>query len=148
MPKIKVGEPWEQNLRKKVRSISKLRKLKGFTVSQTKGKAILKFKNPGEKRTIGRMLKGSWTEDNAENLLAEISDFIGSEECYLWANEKRMDFPTPFKMKLTKSEALTVLELVRHASYLPAHIYRGEFKDNLDTIHDKLIDDIKQSKIL
>ena len=93
MPKINTGEPWEQNLRKKVRSISKLRKLKGFTISQTRGKAILRFKNPGEKRTIGRMLKGNWTEDNAENLLAEITDFIGSEECYLWASEKRMQFP-------------------------------------------------------
>ena len=57
---------------------------------------------------------------------------------------RRVDLMKP----LTKSEALTILELVRHASYLPAHIYRGEFKDNLDTIHDKLIDDIKQSKIL
>ena len=89
MPKINTGEPWEQNLRKKVRSISKLRKLNGFTVSQTRGKAILRFKNRGEKRTIGRMLQGNWTEDNAENLLAEISDFIGSEECYLWASKKK-----------------------------------------------------------
>ncbi len=51
-------------------------------------------------------------------------------------------------MKLTKSEALTILELIRNAAYLPAHIYHGEFKNNLDTIHDKLVEDIKQSKIL
>ena len=51
-------------------------------------------------------------------------------------------------MKLTKSEALTVLELIRNAAYLPAHIYHGEFKNNLDTIHDKLVQDIKQRKIL
>ena len=94
MPKLNIGEPWEQKLRKTVRSISK-----GFTVSQTRGKALLRYKNAGLKRSISKTLKGDWTEDNAENILTEIYEFISSEECCLWANEKRMDFPIPTQNK-------------------------------------------------
>ena len=94
MPKLNIGKPWEQKLRKTVRSISK-----GFTVSQTRGKALLRYKNAGLKRSISKTLKGDWTEDNAENILTEIYEFISSEECCLWANEKRMDFPIPTQNK-------------------------------------------------
>ena len=69
MPKLNIGKPWEQKLRKTVRSISK-----GFTVSQTRGKALLRYKNAGLKRSISKTLKGDWTEDNAENILKHCDD--------------------------------------------------------------------------
>ena len=46
-------------------------------------------------------------------------------------------------MKLTKRESFDLLQLLRHAGYLPDDIYGDtEFQCALSSIHDKLIADV------
>ena len=52
-------------------------------------------------------------------------------------------------MRLTKQESLFLLAVLRNSSYLPAYLSsQGEFKTSLDSIHAKLLKEIKENKIL
>ncbi len=52
-------------------------------------------------------------------------------------------------MRLTKQESLFLLSIIRNAAYLPAYLSsQGGFKTSLDSIHAKLLKEIKENKIL
>ena len=52
-------------------------------------------------------------------------------------------------MRLTKQESLFLLSILRNQCYLPAYLTsQGDFHRHLDSIHEKLTEELKQNKIL